>query len=386
MDPQRATIVWRQGWMLLATIGIGIVVVWLVTPAQPRTREPLPEGTPQAVLEAVHIDPEGLIEIADNSPLQRHLTRKRVELEQIRFPALTVSGSVLARITAGSAPLEDRWLFSSSEMAGKYADLQKAENEVKFARSQFEKTGQLVAAQTEYLSTIVKRMEPVAKTGAISEKEFQGAKAELIKATLQGEKDIFTADSAVRVALQTKTALERELAQGGIDAAVFDHAVEHMVLVVANVPETRISQVHEGQESVMRFYAFPGRTFNARVTSLSSLLMRERRIIRVLIELVNPDGELRPGMFAEVGLGTEEREAVRIPAEALLHYDLDDYVVVATEGGKWKPVAVQVGDEHEETFEVRKGLSPGDTVITSGAILLKPAVIQVLRRSHGEKS
>src|SRR5579871_5536004 len=183
-------------------------------------------------------------------------------------------------------------------------------------------------------------MEPVAKTGAVSEKEFQGARAELIKAQLQGEKDTFTAQSAERLAQQSKTALERDLAQGGIEAEVFEHAVEHLVLVAANVPETKISQVNKGQECVIHFFSFPGRPFNAGVTSLSSLLMRERRIIRVLIELEDPDGELRTGMFAEVGLGTGEREAIRIPAEALLHYDVEDYVVVAAGERKWKAVAV----------------------------------------------
>jgi cobalt-zinc-cadmium efflux system membrane fusion protein len=386
MDTKRDTILWRQGWMLLSTIGMGVVITWLVTPAQLRTSESQRAAPPKDVTEAVRIDSGGAIEIAENSPLQTHLTRVHVELERIRFPALTVSGSILARVTPGSGDVADRWQFSSTEMAGKYADWQKAKGEVDFSNSQLKKTRQLVDAQTKYLDTIVERMRPVAKTGAVSEKEFQGAQAEQIKAKLQGEKDIFTAESAERIAQQSQIALERDLAQGGIEAEVFDRAVEHLVLVAANVPETKISQAHQGQECVIDFYAFPGRPFNARVTSLSSLLMRERRIIRVLIELENQDGELRTGMFADVGLGTGEREAIRIPAEALLHYKIDDYVVVAAGEGKWKPVVVRVGEQHAGAFEVLEGLRPGETIITDGAILLKPAVIQALRRSDRGKS
>jgi cobalt-zinc-cadmium efflux system membrane fusion protein len=386
MDTKRDTILWRQGWMLLATIGMGVVIFWLVSPAQLKTSEPSRAASPKGVSEAVRIVAGGEIEIAEDSPLQTQLTRVKVELERIGFPSLTVSGSILARITLGTGSIEDRWQFSSTEMAGTYADWQKAKNEVEFSVSQFEKTKELVEKQTEYLNTIVERMRPVAKTGAVSEKEFQGAKAELMKATLQGEKDTFTAESAKRLAKQSQTALERDLAQGGIEAEVFEHKVENLVLVAANVPETKISQVHKGQECVIHFFSFPGRPFNARVTSLSSLLMRERRIVRVLIELEDPDGELRTGMFAEVGLGTGEREAVRIPAEALLHTNVTDYVVVAAGNGRWKPVAVRVGEQHTGAFEVLEGLRPGETIITDGAILLKPAVIQALHRTDRGKS
>ena len=92
-------------------------------------------------------------------------------------------------------------------------------------------------------------------------------------------------------------------------------------------------------------------------------------------------------MFAEVGLGTDAREAILIPAEALLHVNLDDYVVgAAGEEGQWRAVKVQVGEQHDGAFEVVHGLAAGDTIITRGAILLKPAVMRVLSRtSQGRK-
>jgi multidrug efflux pump subunit AcrA (membrane-fusion protein) len=232
----------------------------------------------------------------------------------------------------------------------------------------------------------VKRLEPSIRNGSIPEKNFKAAQAELLKAQLQGEKDVFSAQSILRVALKTRTALERDLSQGGIEAVVFSRAVEYMVLIAANVPETHVSQVREGQGCVARFYAYPAQTFDAHVETLSSLLSHDRRTMRVLFELSDPDEVLRPGMFAEVGLGTDEREALLVPAEALLHVNLDDYVIVAAGDEKWKPVKVRVGEQHDGSFEVLQGLSSGDTIITRGAILLKPAVMQVLNRaSLGKK-
>jgi multidrug efflux pump subunit AcrA (membrane-fusion protein) len=91
-------------------------------------------------------------------------------------------------------------------------------------------------------------------------------------------------------------------------------------------------------------------------------------------------------MFAEVGLGTDERDALLIPAEALLHAKLDDYVMAAADGGRWKPVPVRVGLQHHDDFEVEQGLPAGATIITRGAILLKPALIQSLSRAGVEKN
>jgi cobalt-zinc-cadmium efflux system membrane fusion protein len=365
--------------MLGAMMGIAGVIFWIVRPVGPRQAPAAP--TQRAVPEAVRIEQPGLIAIAADSPVRKHLSELQVKSERVTFPELTVSGSILARIAPGEEPLEDRWQFSNSELAGKYADWLRTTGEIEFAKNQLAKTKELVAAQTEFLSEIVKRLEASLRTGSVPEKNVKSAQADLLKAQLQGEKDIFAAQSTLRVALKTHTALERDLSQGGIEAVVFDRAVEHMVLIAANVPETHVSQVREGEGCVARFYAYPAQTFDAHVETLSSLLSHERRTMRVLFELSDPDGVLRPGMFAEVGLGTDAREAILIPAEALLHVNLDDYVVGSAGEGQWRPVKVQVGEQHNGSFEVTQGLGAGDTIITRGAILLKPAVMRVLSRT-----
>jgi multidrug efflux pump subunit AcrA (membrane-fusion protein) len=180
----------------------------------------------------------------------------------------------------------------------------------------------------------------------------------------------------------SRTALERELSHLGIDPVVFGRAVENMVLIAANVPETKISQVHEGQECLARFYAYPDNSFDAHVEALSPQLSSERRTLRVLFELSDAEEALRPGMFAEVGLGTDEREALLIPAEALVHVSMTDYVLVAAGTGVWRPVPVRVGEQHAGAFEVLQGLHPGDTIVGGGAILLKPALVRALRSAR----
>lgn len=386
MEAGRKTKSWRAMWMVTSMLAIGVVVFLLVTQAQPRhpPTAPATPPAPRATVEAVHVSPDGTIVIAENSPLRSHLTEVVLKPQLVSYPALKVSGSILARIREGTEPIEDRWQFSNSELATKYADWLRMAGEVGFAKSQLKKTEELTKAQTDYLQATVNRMEPLAKTGSIPDKDLKAAQSDLLKAQLQGEKDVFSAQSTLRVAMKTKTALERDLSQNGIEPVVFGRAVEQMVLIAANVPETKVSQVHEGQGCLARFYAYPERTFDAHVETLSSLLTAERRTLRVVFELSDPSDILRPGMFAEVGLGTDPRETLLLPADALLHINLADYVIVAAGPGQWRVAPIRVGEEHEGFFEVLHGLSPATTVIGSGAILLKPAAMQVLHLGGGE--
>jgi hypothetical protein len=371
-------------WMIAGLVGVAFIVVLLVRPPE-RSRAPVVDLIKgNAVPPAVQVTPDGEIAISGDSPLQRHLSREVLQAQLVRYPVLTVSGSIQARIQAGAEPIEDRWQFGNTDLATSYADWLRTKGELEFARSQLTKTHELTRAQTGYLEANLKRLEPLWKSGNLPEKDYKAAQADLLKSQLQGEKDVFAAESTLRVAQKTLKALERDLSQDGIEPIVFSRAVEHMVLVVANVPETRISQVHEGQGCLARFYAYPDKTFDAHVEMLSTLLTHERRTLRVLFELSDPEGVLRPGMFAEVGLGTDEREAILISGDALLHIGLEDYVVLQTADGNWRPALVRVGEEHQGSFEVLQGVAAGQTIITRGTILLKPSVAQVLQGGRPE--
>lgn len=384
MEATRRTKVWRTVWMGTAMAAIVFVVYLVARPAHSRTAVVPPvEPTKSPPSQPVRVDADGTIDIASDSPLLSHMTTVVVNPKLVAYPIITVSGSILARIRHGSEPIEDRWQFSNNELATKYADRQRVLNEIEFATSQLAKTEELVKAETDYLSANVKRLEPLAKGGSLPEKDLKAAQTEFIKAKLHGEKDIFSAQSTLRQAQKAMTALERDLSQMGIEAVVFQRAVENMVLIAANVPESKVKQVHEGQGCLAKFFAYPDHLFDAHVETLGSRLSDERRTLRVLFELSDPESVLRPGMFAEVGLGTDEREALLIPADALLHVDMEDYVIVAAGPGKWRVAAIRTGDEHEGQFEVLSGLSPGVTVIGSGALLLKPAAIRILTRGRG---
>jgi hypothetical protein len=189
----------------------------------------------------------------------------------------------------------------------------------------------------------------------------------------------------LQAARNRQAALERELAQAGVDVAVFSDAVENMVLVVASVPEGRVSQVRAGQACRVRFYGYPDRQFPAHVESLSSLISQDRRTLRVLFELNDAQSLLKPGMFADVGLGAESRQAVLVPYTAVLHAGRLHYLLVADGDGTWVVTPVKVGDVHSDRVEIISGIEPPARFVSQGGILLKPLVMQALAlRTKGE--
>ena len=354
------------------------VVASLLRPPPPPAERPRTETAAVTLREPVRVLARGLLFVDGDTPLQKELATTDIHAVKISRPILSVSGSILARIHQGAEALEDRWQFSTPELSTPYADWLRAKNDIEFAESQLTKTKELADAETSFLETNVKRLEPLVSSSTVPEKDFRQAKSALLKAQLQGEKDIFAAQSALRVAVKQKTATERDLSRGGIESVVFSRAVEHMVLVAANVPEANVSQVREGQACEVRFYGYPNLVFPAHVEAMGSSLTQERRTLRVLFEMADDRERLKPGMFAEVGLGTEERDAILISATSLLHIGRNDYVLAAGGVDQWRVVEVKVGEVQHGQCEVLEGLTSGEKIISRGAILLKAVAGQAL--------
>lgn len=368
---------WRAFWMFAASVATVAILAWILVPPRREPATPVPPAGAAEDRPPVSAVGSRRIAVNDTTPLARNLQRETVTAQRVSFPLLTVTGSVVARIRPGDGPIEERWQFFSAELSTTYAEWLKARADVEFARTQLEKTRELVEAQESRHATIVARLKSLA--GTVPTKDLATAEADLIQSQIQGQKDVFAAESALRVATRLASSLERQLAQGGVEPAVLARARDGMVLISANVPESKISLVVSGQSCEARFFGFPGDVYSAHVEELGSILSSERRTLRVLFDLSDDKDRLRPGMFAEVGLGTEPREAILIPTAAVIHIGRADYVLVQESGGATLEVRpVELTQARGTTIEVAAGLVAGDVIVTDGAILLKPVMIQSL--------
>lgn len=138
----------------------------------------------------------------------------------------------------------------------------------------------------------------------------------------------------------------------------------------AAVPEAMSGDVRVGEAAAATLAAFPGQTFNGRVTAILPQAQAESRTLIARIELPNPGGQLRPGMFASVQFGGAPEAALLVPSEAVIRTGKRTLVMLAKPGGRYEPAEVRTGREASGRTEVLAGLSEGEKVVASGQFLI----------------
>lgn len=92
------------------------------------------------------------------------------------------------------------------------------------------------------------------------------------------------------------------------------------VFATANIYEKDLNQVKNGQEVRIKIASLPNRTFTGKISLIGSIVGGETRVVPVKAELNNTEGELKPGMFAELEILTDKTatDVLVIPAAALV--------------------------------------------------------------------
>jgi Cu(I)/Ag(I) efflux system membrane fusion protein len=143
------------------------------------------------------------------------------------------------------------------------------------------------------------------------------------------------------------------------------------VWVNIDVPETKAADVTPGAALVATVPAYPGESFPGRVSAVLPEVSVATRTLRARVELANPGGRLKPGMFATVAISPREtREAVLVPSEAVIVTGQRNVVIVDRGEGRFEPVEVRIGRESDGRTEILKGIEAGTRVVASGQFLL----------------
>jgi membrane fusion protein, multidrug efflux system len=153
-------------------------------------------------------------------------------------------------------------------------------------------------------------------------------------------------------------------------AAVVTIADFNTVRAQVPVPSAEASRVKTGQPVRIAVDGFAGKTFEAKVSRHSYALDDATQTLLVEADLPNPDGALRPGMFATIKVGVElHTNALIIPAEALVMEKANAFVFL-NDGGKAKKTAIKTGFNDGAKVEVLDGLKGGESVILVGKLTL----------------
>jgi len=148
--------------------------------------------------------------------------------------------------------------------------------------------------------------------------------------------------------------------------------------VRAQIHERQWTTVEIGEGQTVRV-TVPGAGVHeatARVNHVGSTVEADSRSVALVAELDNDDAHFKPGMFVWVDLSQgEKREALSVPAAAVMRHEGRAFVFVPEGNGRFRRVDVKTGLESGDLVEVAGGLSPGQEVVAQGAFVLKSELL-----------
>ncbi|PJX26345.1 hypothetical protein CAP48_10160 [Advenella sp. S44] len=221
------------------------------------------------------------------------------------------------------------------------------------------------------------RIRKIRHSGAISQSEVDQA--------LSGEKNAMADVTAAQAALQTqiqRTSYTKLLApsdgiisiRNAVIGAVVNPGQEIFHLVVDNrlewqaqVSARNLMLVHEGMP--VQVYLPDGRGVAGRVRQIGPTLEEQTRQGIVYVD-VDPDPQLRAGMFLRGRFALAPRPGLSVPRQALVLRDGFNFVFVLKADNKVTQTKVTLGSGANNQVEVIEGLREGDRVVTQGAAFL----------------
>lgn len=152
---------------------------------------------------------------------------------------------------------------------------------------------------------------------------------------------------------------------------LFTIADDRRMWVQVDIYEHQLDWVKVGLTAEITVPAHPGRTWEGKVEYLYPELDQQSRTLKVRLAFDNPDGLLRPNMFANAVIyGGPKRDVVAIPQEALIITGEREAVVKVVGEGQFQPVKVVTGMKQGGKVEILSGLKAGDRIVTSGQFLI----------------
>ncbi len=154
------------------------------------------------------------------------------------------------------------------------------------------------------------------------------------------------------------------------------------VWVQANIPEKDIPFVHSvhasgGTQAEVRINAYPKEVFKGTITYVGDVLDPVTRTMQLRLELPNPDGRLKPEMFATIRLFSETQpDRLAVPEAALQRDQGRTFVFVQRNANEYELREVQVGESNGTVTAILGGLNEGEPVVTHGAFVLKSELLK----------
>lgn len=230
----------------------------------------------------------------------------------------------------------------------------------------------------------LERLRQLKKSGAVSPTDFDQA----VAAHKQALADVGATKAQLGAA---NTALRRSLARAPFDGAITErlvhdgdfvrvgtvmfHIVDDSVLKFrGEVPERDAVRVQNGQVMRVQVDAYPGRTFEGKVSWINPAVNPATRAVGIEARIENSERALKANFFARGGLIVDRgAPALVVPVDAIVSFAGVTKVFVV-ENGVAQSREVELGAIRGEEQEILSGLKKAERVVVSGRTKVQPGV------------
>jgi membrane fusion protein, heavy metal efflux system len=146
------------------------------------------------------------------------------------------------------------------------------------------------------------------------------------------------------------------------------------VWVIADLYERDFAKVRVGSPATVTSASYPGMTLRGRVAYIDPQVQQETRTAKLRVEVPNPSGRLRLGMYVDARVGeASRREGTFVPKSAvqMVGSDAVVYTTSDAQSGRFVERKVEIGGENGDQLLVLSGLQPGVSVVTDGVFFLR---------------
>lgn len=259
--------------------------------------------------------------------------------------------------------------------------------------SAYQRDYNVAKANLEVEEKNIARSEDLYKSGMLSEKDiaearkdFSNAKSEFnekkqILELYGGSSERLDATFNV-VSPRSGYIVERNINEGtqirtDLNTNIFTISDLKTIWIWANIHESDMAKVKEGDLVTVTTVAYPDKTFQGTIKKIGTMLDPQSRVIRVRTELDNSEGLLKPEMFATVIITSQTSERLLgVPEKALVLENNNFYVMRATGANTFEKVKVEIGRKFRQFTEVKGGLNAGDSIIVEGSLFALTAANQ----------
>ena len=266
-------------------------------------------------------------------------------------------------------------IIKSADVAGNYSDIASSNSDVAIAKRQMENT------------------ESLYKNGIASEREFSETKQNYQKAlnseaklrtqiNINGGGHTSAEGTYIITAPESGYVVEKKINEGGFIRSdngdnMFTIGDISEVWVNANVYESDITRVKEGNAAKVTTLAYGDKVFTGVVDKVNQLLEPDTKVMKIRIKLKNDGLLLKPEMFANILIQSKEgSQSIIIPKTGIISEDGKNYVVVYEGKCNLKVKEVEVIKLVGDRAYIKSGIAAGEKIITANELFLFKALTE----------